>query len=751
MQRVVILIAFALLLPLAAATESNDFSDSTDLESGVMVSGYVTESDGDNPVDRYKIEVSPGDTVQILFTSNAADFCVYMGPNGSQQLDCFYEGELGDAGNVELFRKESTEFYYFEIDCGSTALDCSPSADYTLKVIIYTDEAGDSMDKAADLSPETRVSGWAALDESYEPIDFDYYQTPVIENDTLQVEISSNDMTSYRMYDQNGIKIGEGFEQGNYEFSVAMDYSGYLFIEIFCIQNYGEPCEYSLIAIGSTFVNSSTQGSQGPEAEDCVVHTNLIAHFHPYLYIEMQGEQKALPGNIGIDTTACPGEMHVVHTHAADNKLHVELAEEAPVFLALFFDVWNISFPENTTFNLLFIYTANVTISVDGEVFLGTFEELELQDAQVIEVVYWNNQTDSDGDGIPNDTDLCPGTYSWLTVDENGCAEEQLDDDDDGVSNAIDDCPNTPEEFNALNSRGCSFEDLQDSDWDGIPNFDDNCSNTPRLAIVDSSGCPSDSDADGVFNGIDECANTTQGSIVNSLGCSDIDGDEIQDTLDECTDTPFGATADSNGCPMDSDLDGVYDGLDECPSSNNPSPSEMELSSEVDATGCFVEAAEIGSDSESAAGVVGVMLLLALVLLGVRKVRNPKGEQMFHEQTQPIRSSGQEQFVPTPQASLRESELEQQSRQAQIEAQRLRKQLTHQAKLTQQLQKEAAQKQLSDAALAQKEQELAVAQQEKEELEAKLADAEKNTSIVQNITYNIQDSAISGDITNKIN
>ena len=36
-------------------------------------------------------------------------------------------------------------------------------------------------------------------------------------------------------------------------------------------------------------------------------------------------------------------------------------------------------------------------------------------------------------------------------------------------------------------------------------------------------------------------------------------------------------------------------------------------------------------------------------------------------------------------------------------------------------------------------------------IDAKLAEAEKNTPIVQNITYNITDSAISGDITNKIN
>lgn len=58
---------------------------------------------------------------------------------------------------------------------------------------------------------------------------------------------------------------------------------------------------------------------------------------------------------------------------------------------------------------------------------------------------------------------------------------------------------------------------------------------------------------------------------------------------------------------------------------------------------------------------------------------------------------------------------------------------------------------MSDAALAQKQHGLAVAQREKEELETKLTEAEKNTPIVQNITYNIQDSAISEDITNKIN
>ena len=145
-----------------------------------------------------------------------------------------------------------------------------------------------------------------------------------------------------------------------------------------------------------------------------------------------------------------------------------------------------------------------------------------------------------------------------------------------------------------------------------------------------------------------------------------------------------------------------------------------------------------------------MMVMIGMVAFLVRKVRSPKQQQTFYSQSQPLMPV-QQQSVTKSQASSRERQLEHQSRQAQIEAQRLRQLLANQAQLTQQLQSEAAQKQMSEAALAQKQHELAVAQQEKEELEAKLAEAEKNTPIVQNITYNIQDSAISGDITNKIN
>ena len=427
-----------------------------------------------------------------------------------------------------------------------------------------------------------------------------------------------------------------------------------------------------------------------------------------------------------------------------------------------------------------------------------------------------SSQIDRDEDGVTDDMDLCPSTYSWLTVDNEGCADEQLDDDNDGVSNADDDCTNTPEDFNALNSRGCSFEDLQDSDGDGILDFEDECSNTPVGAEVDYVGCPNDSDDDGVFNGIDvfpddrSASKDTDGdgdpdSMVgistsdpplvedfdddndnwsdydesicgtNPLDDSDwptdTDGEGTCDTLDDDIDgdgiaNPDDAFPMDYGEDTDTDGDGVGDNADEDDDGDNWSDSDEDRcgSNSLDSDSipenivhdgeCIAgqeDAAGSESDSGSAAfGCLGMIVMIGVVVFVVRKVRSPKQEQVFYAQTQPVMPV-QQQSVPIPQVSSRERELEHQSRQAQIEAQRLRQLLANQAQLTQQLQSEAAQKQMSEAALAQKQHELAVAQQEKEELEAKLAEAEKNTPIVQNITYNIQDSAISGDITNKIN
>jgi outer membrane protein OmpA-like peptidoglycan-associated protein len=88
-----------------------------------------------------------------------------------------------------------------------------------------------------------------------------------------------------------------------------------------------------------------------------------------------------------------------------------------------------------------------------------------------------------------------------------------------------------------------------------------------------------DSDLDGVRDWLDTCPSTPIGAKVDAHGCPiDSDGDKVYDGLDKCPNTPHGCTVDANGCPSDADGDGVCDGLDQCP--NTPRGAT------VDAKGC---------------------------------------------------------------------------------------------------------------------------------------------------------------------
>jgi OmpA-OmpF porin, OOP family len=91
---------------------------------------------------------------------------------------------------------------------------------------------------------------------------------------------------------------------------------------------------------------------------------------------------------------------------------------------------------------------------------------------------------DSDGDGVTDDLDRCPGTPSGTPVDSNGCP---LDDDGDGVTNDADKCPNTPP-GTKVDAKGCELDG--DGDGDGILDSQDKCPDTPKGERVDATGCP---------------------------------------------------------------------------------------------------------------------------------------------------------------------------------------------------------------------------------------------------------------------
>jgi OOP family OmpA-OmpF porin len=96
--------------------------------------------------------------------------------------------------------------------------------------------------------------------------------------------------------------------------------------------------------------------------------------------------------------------------------------------------------------------------------------------------VFIGDMMDSDGDGVANAMDKCPGTPAGVKVDAVGCP---LDSDKDGVPDYLDKCPGTPMGIK-VDAAGCPL----DSDGDGVPDSLDKCPGTPAGMKVDASGCP---------------------------------------------------------------------------------------------------------------------------------------------------------------------------------------------------------------------------------------------------------------------
>ncbi len=147
---------------------------------------------------------------------------------------------------------------------------------------------------------------------------------------------------------------------------------------------------------------------------------------------------------------------------------------------------------------------------------------------------------DSDGDGIADESDLCPNEQEDFDgfEDSDGCPED--DNDKDEIPDKNDKCPLVAEDLDGyLDSDGCPEED---NDGDGIKDPQDKCPNEPEDfdGADDADGCPE----------------------------NDNDGDDVQDDEDKCPKEPedFDGWMDKDGCPeLDNDGDGIEDELDKCP------------------------------------------------------------------------------------------------------------------------------------------------------------------------------------------
>ncbi len=144
-------------------------------------------------------------------------------------------------------------------------------------------------------------------------------------------------------------------------------------------------------------------------------------------------------------------------------------------YMALRADVRHV-LPFNDRYNDL-LYTVGLTFSWGGDKKPAVVATRAAEPAAPVAVV-----RDSDGDGVPDDLDKCPGTPAGVKVDRDGCP---LDSDRDGVYDYLDKCPGTPAGVK-VDKDGCPL----DSDGDGVPDYLDKCPDTPKGMAVDKDGCP---------------------------------------------------------------------------------------------------------------------------------------------------------------------------------------------------------------------------------------------------------------------
>ncbi len=145
-----------------------------------------------------------------------------------------------------------------------------------------------------------------------------------------------------------------------------------------------------------------------------------------------------------------------------------------------------------------------------------------------------DSDNDADGDGVCGDADVCPGGDDTLDADSDStpdfcdvCPDDPENDaDGDGICEIDDNCPlvaNSGQGDNDLDSLGDACDPDDDNDT-----FDDDVDNCPLIANdqTDTDGdgagdeCDADDDNDGVIDADDQCPGTSLGDIVNADGCA---------------------------------------------------------------------------------------------------------------------------------------------------------------------------------------------------------------------------------------
>tara|TARA_B100001123_G_C15228539_1_gene994166 strand:+ start:951 stop:1532 length:582 start_codon:yes stop_codon:yes gene_type:complete len=166
--------------------------------------------------------------------------------------------------------------------------------------------------------------------------------------------------------------------------------------------------KWLLVLSGIALISIASYGIFGPEVdtspkvlEVCVTHSDSINHYHPWLFLVINGESVNIPENVGV-TEDC---MYPVHTHSPDGKLHVEIPNSNPLKITVgdFFTVWGKDFSEEKLLDFEVDDTHEIVMTI-----YPTKEDYLNKTNGVISTDYEKHvfsSVDTDGDGYADGDD----------------------------------------------------------------------------------------------------------------------------------------------------------------------------------------------------------------------------------------------------------------------------------------------------------------------------------------------------------
>jgi hypothetical protein len=191
---------------------------------------------------------------------------------------------------------------------------------------------------------------------------------------------------------------------------------------------------------------------------------------------------------------------------------------------------------------------------------------------------------DSDGDGVPDHIDNCPGIANANQADTNldGIGDAcDGDDDGDGIDDVTDNCPfvvNTDQADNDLDGSGDACDG--DDDDDGVADGGDNC---PWVSNFDQDN----GDTDSFGDACDNCPGVSNPTQIDS----DLDGE-------------------GDVCDIDDDGDTVADGDDNCPLVYNPGQEDANTDGIGDACSCVGTTGNANCDPEDKVTIGDISVLI---------------------------------------------------------------------------------------------------------------------------------------------